>query len=655
MGAVLTLEHRDMLAVLSAHSPEMSTEEYAIDEAAFLGLSVEDKQSWALIGAAFNQAVFGEVDTEFSTAPVQREELQVQAPAWPPGMPAGRPIQEATLQSIAQIMVTDNHGEGCPGAGRCIAVVQPPGTGKTWLYRALQCSTAAIVVVVVPLVPLLEEAIGGARAAGLRAFHARDLVDLPYQEMRFRMQAGCLIFVSMEAVSSISTICAVAVELELGVLVVDEAHMAHLDKGYRPALNSFWEVGARFGLQMPTLLLTATLRPSTEIQVIADLGLEAVKSFHVIRAPSDQGRNVAIEWYTSKKEAIDWLKQIKPNIIFVMSRKEAEDLAAELGVLFIHSKLDDAVRKDRIARVLQGACCVATSSIGVGVNLDPKHVVVFGTTFCVELLQQLLGRLRDERGRATVLVSRNKLLTVSQNDPRIAEVCKLLLDEDNFPANLYRLMDEVAPEEEAEPFEPISVPEYRECRQLALKVSCRIDINCQNAVTQFYRYLAPTGRMGPLSPTIGVAAVAALTHAHHLLRARNWTAGASCAAARRTKWFNALTSKAVVRAGGCACCVMIMSCRYVKWSPHNLDVPDGFCFKCGLPCSFCIAGVSLHDDEFSGQRCGLPTRAMNILAEASQLPVDVSCLPIKQRLAWAFAGRRVPNIVRLLATIVPPQ
>jgi hypothetical protein len=112
-------------------------------------------------------------------------------------------------------------------------------------------------VVVVPLVPLLDEAIGGARAAGLRAFHARDLLDLSYQDMRFRMQAGCLVFVSMEAVSSITAICAAAVELELGVLVMDEAQMANLDKRYRTALNSLWEVGARFGQQMPTLLLTA--------------------------------------------------------------------------------------------------------------------------------------------------------------------------------------------------------------------------------------------------------------------------------------------------------------------------------------------------------------------------------------------------------------
>ena len=110
---------------------------------------------------------------------------------------------------------------------------------------------------------------------------------------------------------------------------------------------------------MPTLLLTATLRPALEsqvtvvptrlvcalcsaltlVQVMYDLGLEDVKTFNVIRSPVDQGRQVhgcmrgggagnsnpfffkvTIQWITSKEEAIAWLKQHQPCITFVMSR-----------------------------------------------------------------------------------------------------------------------------------------------------------------------------------------------------------------------------------------------------------------------------------------------------------------------------------------------
>jgi hypothetical protein len=61
--------------------------------------------------------------------------------------------------------------------------------------------------------------------------------------------------------------------------------------------------------------------------------------------------------------------------------KEAEQTAAELGVLHIHSKLEDAERRRRIKLLKEGTHrCVATSSIGVGCNLGPKHVCGYGHT-----------------------------------------------------------------------------------------------------------------------------------------------------------------------------------------------------------------------------------------------------------------------------------
>ena len=42
-------------------------------------------------------------------------------------------------------------------------------SGKTWYYRALQCSLNCVVVVLIPLVPLLEVAVQGEIDAGLRA------------------------------------------------------------------------------------------------------------------------------------------------------------------------------------------------------------------------------------------------------------------------------------------------------------------------------------------------------------------------------------------------------------------------------------------------------------------------------------------------------
>ena len=63
-----------------------------------------------------------------------------------------------------------------------------------------------------------------------------------------------------------------------------------------------------------------------------------------------------------------------------LNRKEAEQTAAELGVLHIHSQLEDTERRRRIELLKKGARCVATSAIGVGCNLGPKHVCGYGHT-----------------------------------------------------------------------------------------------------------------------------------------------------------------------------------------------------------------------------------------------------------------------------------
>ena len=72
--------------------------------------------------------------------------------------------------------------------------------------------------------------------------------------------------------------------------------------------------------------------------------------------------------------------------------------------------------------------------------------------------------------------------------------------------------------------------------------------------------------------------------------------------------------------------------------------------------AFTVAGIALHEGEFAGQRCklGSVTRGWDLLAEASRLPPEVASLDIMERHKWAFAGRRVPNFVRLLADLGPP-
>jgi hypothetical protein len=85
---------------------------------------------------------------------------------------------------------------------------------------------------------------------------------------------------------------------------------------------------------------------------------------------------------------------------------------------------------------------------------------------------------------------------------------------------------------------------------------------------------------------------------------------------------------------------------------ERLNVPSGFCYHCLLPL-FIVGGVRLHSVNFTAQNCDLRTGMKQLLADGSKLPERVRCMPIKERFSWAFAGRRVPNLVRLLSHIKP--
>jgi hypothetical protein len=102
-------------------------------------------------------------------------------------------------------------------------------SGKTWYYRALQCSLNCVVVVLIPLVPLLEEAVQGAIDAGLRAVRMTDLYDTA--DIASALQGGCLVFCSFEAACNdiTSAVLDQALEDAGAITVVDEAHMLRLD------------------------------------------------------------------------------------------------------------------------------------------------------------------------------------------------------------------------------------------------------------------------------------------------------------------------------------------------------------------------------------------------------------------------------------------
>lgn len=83
-------------------------------------------------------------------------------------------------------------------------------------------------LVLIPLVPLLDEAVQGAIDAGLRAVRITDLYQA---DIASALQGGCLVFCSFETACDDVTLAVLdhALDGVGAIAVIDEAHMVRLD------------------------------------------------------------------------------------------------------------------------------------------------------------------------------------------------------------------------------------------------------------------------------------------------------------------------------------------------------------------------------------------------------------------------------------------
>lgn len=265
--------------------------------------------------------------------------------------------------------------------------------------------------------------------------------------------------------------------------------------------------------------------------------------------------------------------------------------------------------------------CVATTSIGVGVNLNPHHVAIKGLTYPLVFspafsppvyffMLAYAGTASNCFCRCSTgsesqedvalcwrtghfvpppyfhcfpiqLFGRAKLLAFQQDEnEKIAEVCTLLLGD--FPENLFRAMDMDMP------VPPVVVlMSYEDCRQIALKVSTHLSTSTR--VISLYR-CTQVECISQVLAVFGPNGTAVHDKWCCCCGRHGTCVGPTCAA---------LSSRCNI-CGSSAHRAEKCPHKYKPYAKSNLIVPDGFCFKCFLPCSFTVGGISLHDSGFTG-------------------------------------------------------
>jgi ATP-dependent DNA helicase RecQ len=308
-------------------------------------------------------------------------------------------------------------------AGRDTLVVMSTGSGKSAIYQIAGLLTEGATVVVSPLIALqrdqvedlAERAAGGAaqlNSAVPASERRRALDELAEDALEF-------LFLAPEQLANEDVLAELAVARP-SLLVVDEAHcISEWGHDFRP---EYLRIGAAAeALGRPTILaLTATAAPPVREEIVERLGLRDPRV--LVRGFDRPNIRLAVERFhgdggaARKQRALEdaVVAAPKPGIVYVATRRNAEELAEALGsrAAAYHAGMRGPERDAVQERFMDGSVdvVVATTAFGMGIDKhDVRWVFHAEISESLDAYYQEIGRAgRDGEPAAAVLFYRSE-------------------------------------------------------------------------------------------------------------------------------------------------------------------------------------------------------------------------------------------------------
>jgi ATP-dependent DNA helicase RecQ len=268
--------------------------------------------------------------------------------------------------------------------GRDTLVVMPTGSGKSAIYQLATLALGAPTVVVSPLLALQRDQVDaleehGAAAAELNSTLSAGERDHTLDELEQRDLE--FVFLAPEQLANEDALSALEAARP-ALFVVDEAHcVSEWGHDFRP---DYLRLGAAIEkLGHPTVLaLTATASPPVREEIVARLGLR--DPHRVVRGFDRPNIRLAVERFEDEGAKLRAVVERvaaaqKPGIVYVATRKRADELAALLeqtGVraLAYHAGLRAAEREEAQETFMSDGAEVIVATIAFGMGVDKPNV-----------------------------------------------------------------------------------------------------------------------------------------------------------------------------------------------------------------------------------------------------------------------------------------
>jgi superfamily II DNA/RNA helicase len=337
-------------------------------------------------------------------------------------------------------------------AGSDCFTITATGSGKSFCYQLISLyNDHGIILVICPLVALMDEQVISAQRMGIKAaaIHAGALMRQP--DLLSEVQSGAyqIVLVGPEFCvpaedrwMRLTTDCAFSDRLRC--VVVDEAHLCHAWRGFRPTIDGLFRMRAWF--KVPYLVLSATMTPYVRSYVHHSLRLPG--STPIIHRPVDRPEIYLCTRFA--KHAMDSyrdldflfqdgmvIEDIEPTIVFTDSRVEVCRLTQVFwdrapahwikANPFVFADLSTALSPERRSLIIKAVrkglvrILFATQIAEVGLDFGNISRVVqwkVPQTLTASGLWQRFGRACRRRGmRGVGILIVQPTLTISAGSP----------------------------------------------------------------------------------------------------------------------------------------------------------------------------------------------------------------------------------------------
>ncbi len=289
-------------------------------------------------------------------------------------------------------------------AGRDSLALMPTGGGKSLCYQLPALIFDGITLVISPLIALMKDQVDALNSNGIAARFINSTLPASaingVQEQVRRGQVKIL-YVAPERLA-VPGFRRFLSAVKLSLIAIDEAHcISEWGHDFRPDYRNLRQLRQDFP-SVPVIALTATATPQVRDDIIVQLGLQQGQVF----VSSFNRPNLS---YSVLPKGDYWMRLLsllrrhmhQSTIIYCFSRKETEDLAADLKAEGLsarpyHAGLDGETRRrtqeefvrDRVPII------VATIAFGMGINKPDIRLVVHHS------LPKSLEAYYQETGRA---------------------------------------------------------------------------------------------------------------------------------------------------------------------------------------------------------------------------------------------------------------